>query len=58
MKRRFNDVITIEPTGIETTPEGFLVIPARLTTTGVFTYSWGKVYRSPDEIGSYKSIKT
>ena len=58
MKKFFRDTITVESVGIETTDEGFLIVPARFTRAGVFEYSYGNVYRSPAEVGSYESIET
>lgn len=58
MKKFFHDTITVEAIGIETTKEGFLRIPARLTRAGVFDYSCGKVYRSVEEVSRYESVKS
>ena len=58
MKRFFHDTITVEATGIETTAEGFLVVPARLTRSGIFKYPYGNVYRSDYEVTRWESVKS
>ena len=58
MKRFFADTITVEPIGIETTPEGFLIVPARFTRSGVFKYEYGNVFRSAWEVGRDSSVKS
>lgn len=58
MKRYFRDTITIEATGIESTAEGFIIIPARLTRAGLFEYSYGMVMRSEYEVSRSESIRS
>ena len=52
-RKFFTDTLTIQDTGITKTGEGFLVIPANFTRTGVFDYTSShgvKMLRAQDEV--------